>query len=382
VELRKEVFPRVIVPCGNVRYVFTIANSSAAAQSAIDVRDTLPPGFVIKEITRNPYGGLIRSGVGSGVLHIEDLTLIPGIDSIVMQVTVGDVVDGYYKNQAMITGLPQALGYSVRSDDPTTIIKHDSTALYVRGYEGTVFLSASICRGELVVLNAKEYGTAFSWENGSTQPTLTIAKGGIYQCIATTACDTLIVQFDVTESFIEASFDPDVYDTRYGDTVTLTPLVINAGDSTLYRWLVPEGDAIPCSDCPQISVTPYRDTEYNVLVENEAGCQDIASVLVKVDRTRRVFAPNVFSPNGDGTNDEFFVRVRGVASINKFSVFDRWGNTLYTATTPMSAHPEARWSGRGAQGQMMQPGVFVWVAEVRYSDGSEEVYNGDVTLVR
>ncbi len=381
VELRKVVNPRVMVPCGEVQYVFTIANSSAAPRSGIDLQDTLPAGFTISEIIYNPYGGTIRSGVGTGILHLEDLTLLPGIDSIILRVEIGDLPDGIYKNQAILSDLPQALGSTALSDDPITITKRDSTSLLLQSYQDDVNIILSICDGDVVELSAMEYGADFLWNDGSTNTSLMISQGGLYTVQAMTPCDTLYVQYEVLTSVIDVSFDPDEYEIRFGDSLLLIPRVINEGNSTFYQWFAPEGGFVSCIDCAQNLVAPFVDTRYTVIVENDTGCKSSASVLVKVDRTHRLFAPNVFSPNGDQINDEFFVHFNGVAEIRRFTVFDRWGDILVTRSTPMMRDPEVHWSGRNIS-EMLMPGVYVWMAEVGFIDGTREVFSGDITLVR
>ena len=381
VELRKVVQPRVMVPCGEVEYVFTIANSSAISQAGIDLQDTLPDGFIISEIVYNPYGGMVLSGVGSNVLYLKDLNLLPGIDSIIVRVAIDDLPDGIYKNQAVLSDLPQALGTTALSDDPTTIIKRDSTSLVLKSYENMVNFTLFICAGDMLELNAQEYGAHFLWDDGTTASTITITQPGLYTVLAMTACDTLRINYEVQTTAIQVTFNPDVYEIRFGDSLLLIPNVLNEGSTITYQWFPPEGQFVSCATCPQILVTPFYDTEYTVVAENEVGCTSSATVLVKVDRTRRFFAPNVFSPNGDQINDEFFLQIRGVAEIRRFTLYDRWGDVLKTGTTPLMRDPEVRWSGRNGY-ELCMPGVYVWVAEVGFVDNSREFFSGDVTLVR
>lgn len=322
------------------------------------------------------------SGDGSRILHLEDLTLLPGIDSIIIRVAIDDVPDGIYKNQAALRDLPQALGGFALSDDPETIIKRDSTALLIQSFDDDIAFSLAICPGDEVELSALEYGRTFIWNDGSTGPTLSIFTEGQYQVAAITACDTLLVNFDVLATDINVSFDPEEYEIRLGDSIQLVPLVFNEGSTTSYYWTAPEGSGlISCKECPQITVTPFYDTEYTVVVENDAGCIHSATVLVRVDRTLRYFAPNIFSPNGDNINDDFYFRIRGVASIHRFVIFDRWGDVLHTSNTSMMRDPEVLWSLRNIRDANL-PGVYVWLAEVEYIDGSHEFISGDVTLIR
>jgi hypothetical protein len=244
-----------------------------------------------------------------------------------------------------------------------------------------VALTFNICEGDVLVLDAQEYGTVFTWEDGSTGSTRVVYDQGLYRVIARTSCDSLSVLYDVRTTDISVSFDPTEYELRLGDSVLLSPIVVNEGTSTTYRWIVTEGGFMDCFDCGQNLVAPYNDTEYTLIVENDAGCTSSASVSVKVDRTQRWFAPNVFSPNGDQVNDQFYFVVRGVAEIRRFTVFDRWGDVVQTSSTDMMRDPQVHWAGFN-RASIHQPGVYVWVAEVGFIDGSREFYSRDITLIR
>jgi hypothetical protein len=43
--------------------------------------------------------------------------------------------------------------------------------------------------------------------------------------------------------------------------------------------------------------------------------------------------------------------------------------------------PSKGWDG-SFRGELVDPAVFVWVAEVVYRDGSTEVLKGDITVIR
>ena len=94
-----------------------------------------------------------------------------------------------------------------------------------------------------------------------------------------------------------------------------------------------------------------------------------------------IYVPNVFSPNGDGENDEFRVYPAKGAEVLKFElrVFDRWGNLLF-----MTLNPEAGWNGI-FRNEQMDPGVMVWYvkADVAFCGRVVELFlKGDVTVVR
>ena len=101
-----------------------------------------------------------------------------------------------------------------------------------------------------------------------------------------------------------------------------------------------------------------------------------------LDRSPRVYVPNAFSPNRDGTNDRFFpFGGSDVRVIYNFQVYGRYGQLLYAVSDLLPNAAGSGWDGR-FRGEAMPPGVYVWRAELEFVDGRREVYAGDVTLVR
>ena len=89
--------------------------------------------------------------------------------------------------------------------------------------------------------------------------------------------------------------------------------------------------------------------------------------------------PNVFSPNGDGTNDYFYPRqilTKGLVSF-KMSIYNRWGQEIFETSAV---------DGRGWDGNFndkAQPeGVYIYVIDARFKDGQIEHHQGNVTLLR
>lgn len=66
------------------------------------------------------------------------------------------------------------------------------------------------------------------------------------------------------------------------------------------------------------------------------------------------YAPNAFSPNDDGWNDEWQLFLPCDYTEFRLEVFDRWGNLVFAAD-----RPDISWNGR-YQGRPLDPGVYVW----------------------
>lgn len=92
-----------------------------------------------------------------------------------------------------------------------------------------------------------------------------------------------------------------------------------------------------------------------------------------------IYAPNIFSPNDDGQNDNWQVFLPCAWQQFRLEVFDRWGNLVFVASDP-----EQRWDGSW-HGKKVAPGVYTWRLEwVGERFGKPERFRegGDVTVVR
>ena len=148
-----------------------------------------------------------------------------------------------------------------------------------------------------------------------------------------------------------------------------------------YRYFIEVGSENTGSSST-VTMPSTETTTYTVFIQDEDGCTDTDKVIVFVDEGIHVFAPNIFSPNGDGENEFFFLQSdASVKQINLLQIFDRWDNLVYLGEQTPPHIPELGWDGNFL-GKPMNPQVFVWKAEVLFVDGRKEVLYGDFTLVR
>ncbi len=163
-----------------------------------------------------------------------------------------------------------------------------------------------------------------------------------------------------------------------GDSVRLNP-VTNGIDLT-WQWSPP--DWLSCTDCEKPWARPFETTLYTLLVTDPNGCDASDQILLTVQKNRDVYIPNAFSPNGDGVNDIFHIFAGGsVEGVRKFQIFDRWGEMVFEDFNFQPNDPAHGWNGI-FRGEMMNPAVFVYLAEVEFVDGVVVLFEGDVTLVR
>ncbi len=160
----------------------------------------------------------------------------------------------------------------------------------------------------------------------------------------------------------------------------LIPALVNRTDSLSFSWNPTEN--LDCGDCPTPEASPEYSTRYRVAVRDAGGCLAEDDILILVNRKRNVYIPSAFSPNEDGRNDTFLVfGDETVVEIRSLIVYNRWGEPVYEVYGAPPNDPAFGWDG-AFRGQVMNPAVFAYVAEVEFSDGDVELFYGDVTLAR
>ncbi|HRI26593.1 MAG TPA: choice-of-anchor L domain-containing protein [Chitinophagales bacterium] len=250
---------------------------------------------------------------------------------------------------------------------------------------------ATICLGEqatFVFSGAAAAGSTYNWNfgNAGTQTgtgphNVSWNSPGNYNaslqvttpdgCTAQTSAPVGVSSVNVT-----ATTDPAYVNT--GQSAQLTAAATSAlNGSITYTWTLTGGN-ISCTDCPNPIASPVDDlTTYTVTALDEFGCQATASVNVGVIYQKAVIIPNAFSPNGDGENDVFRLSGINVESVNLY-IYDRWGGQMFQM---IGETIEKGWDGV-ARGKEAELGVYVYYAEVTYTDGTTEFFKGNVTLIR
>ena len=96
----------------------------------------------------------------------------------------------------------------------------------------------------------------------------------------------------------------------------------------------------------------------------------------------QIYIPNVFSPNGDGINDIFYIQTNDrISEVVSFRIFDRWGNVVFEDYHFLPNEPQHGWDGRFKE-KIMNPAVFTYLAELKDIEDKPIVKPGEVTLLR
>lgn len=166
---------------------------------------------------------------------------------------------------------------------------------------------------------------------------------------------------------------------RWGDSL-LVQAQVNRASPVRFTWR-PDYE-LSCTDCNPVTVSPKESLYYYLTVQDDNGCRADDRILVYVDKSRDVYIPNIFSPNGDGANDRFYIFTGpGVVKIKTFRVYSRWGEPVFENYNFQPNNPIEGWDGT-YRGELMNGAVFAYYAEIEFQDGEVVLYEGDVLLFR
>lgn len=103
---------------------------------------------------------------------------------------------------------------------------------------------------------------------------------------------------------------------------------------------------------------------YQVTLTSRAGCVRDISIQVRCSCAPQVVAPLAFTPNDDGLNDRWFVKIHNVASFELF-IYSRWGEVVFSSNSHTTDNGLAvvYWSGKIKQ-QSLPMDVYAY--KIRY----------------
>ncbi|MGN7820360.1 PKD domain-containing protein [Chitinophaga sp. 22536] len=188
--------------------------------------------------------------------------------------------------------------------------------------------------------------------------------------------DTVLAKVTVQPS-PQINLGPDM-EVAAGSVIPIP--AVGSSDITQVEWTPITN--LSCYNCLAPVVTPKGNTTYHVSVTNRFGCIASDDIHIKtICNGGNIFIPNTFSPNGDGTNDIFYIRGRGMQTVRVFRIYNRWGQVMFERFGINGDDPSFGWDGR-FKGTILNPDVYVYYAEVICDSGESIIMKGNVTLIR
>ena len=260
----------------------------------------------------------------------------------------------------------------------------DSVFVLVAPYpQAIVRTDTTICFGDRVQLSGNIIGAAFAWSPTSSMinanTLFPIAGPSRTTQYVLTAIDTLGCDKPFSDTVTIFVTPPvNAYAGRDTFVVAGRPVQLAASGGTSYLWRPTTGLNDPTTDAPIATLPETIDSiRYIARVTGPGGCFAEDDVLVRVFKTGPdLFVPSAFTPNGDGRNDIIRPVGVGIAQLQHFRVYNRWGQLLFS-----TAQFGKGWDG--TYGGVKQPsGTYVYEAIGTDQLGNRVYKKGTLVLIR
>lgn len=319
---------------------------------------------VVQVQTQNKYGCVIKGSANIKVFPPD------------MQVTILNT-KCYANNSAQVTFsiCMNNLYDSVFANIPVSFYDGDPTA-------GKAHLLTPTFRTPQM-----QAGQCFTYTTHITAPT----TNQLYAVVNDKGDSTSVPhkQYDETNynnNITQAAYTPFKINVIPSDTsisrwssVTLTPQT-QGGTVSTYLWS--PSQFLSCTSCASTVVTPQYTMQYQLFARNEYACTDTALATVRTHTSNGVFIPNAFTPNNDNLNEVFYILAGpDVSMITNFSVYNRWGQKVFSIQNIPPNNPAYGWNGKIAAHDAVS-GAYIYYVTAALINGTQQTYKGTVMLVR
>ncbi len=225
------------------------------------------------------------------------------------------------------------------------------------------------CESVVIAVQEPEPDATYTWSTGEMGYSIVADTAGIYTVMRETdGCllsDTIVVT--IAEPFVLSMPSDTAVNFCETTHVNIGPTNLPADANVIWNT----GETTP-------EITISAIGLYTVTASGPTTCGTSATVHVRDLCSSPVFAPNAFSPNGDGINDHW--RPVWIANENvelELTIFDRWGRALFAGVDD-----DVTWDGT-ADGEPVPVGVYTWRGRARDPATDKDVLlHGRIDLLR
>ncbi|HEV2480655.1 MAG TPA: gliding motility-associated C-terminal domain-containing protein [Puia sp.] len=356
---------------------------------------------------RDNCGGLQISGDTLACINSIETYSVPALDSgsISWSVPAGwTMTPGGSQNSIVVRVGAQPGPVAVSEQNSCTTL---NGSLFVDLYPGALPQASidprdtTVCYGATVPLQALiTTGTEYTWTSPGSfvgGDRRTGGAGGPISSLPFTA--KILATPDQTTNYI-LNIQNAGCPIPISDTIAVTvvpPIKVNAGNDTLvvvdqplqfqatstdpykddFQWTPSTDLSSPdVADPVAQYAAGITNITYEITATDSFGCYGTGTVKVTIaDALADIYVPNAFTP-GSGSNNVFRPVCFGMATLDYFRVYSRWGQLIF-GTTQMGQG----WDGR-IQGRLQDSGTYMWEAKGTDYTGRVISKRGTVVLIR
>ncbi len=255
---------------------------------------------------------------------------------------------------------------------PVQIIQSElMTQINVNGNE-------RICEGDTVIVSAANTNYAsYHWKpSNSTTQEIWVTESGTVWLEAVDSIGCIItsdsIQIEVVENNLQI---PSVSADSLVCSGTSVTFVAEAGTDSIYWYTSMGASSFFVGDIWVNTIT--GNTVYYLQTISEPCKSEFSSIIVLAEDCEKPTVSNVFTPNGDGVHDYWYIEITG-ATCYHVDIYNRWGMLLYTLESQSE-----QWDGTVENSNMdASDGTYYYI--LNYCDYRFQEYSqtGYITLIR
>jgi len=229
----------------------------------------------------------------------------------------------------------------------------------------------TLCTGDQRTLNAGNGFINYTWNTGSSSPSIIVNDIGVYSVTVTdvhgckgTDITKITLMFPQPKGFL----GPDTSICSYGDIQlkTMTPF-------DQYLWST-GGIAS--------SIIIKQPGLYWLQVKDDHDCVGKDTIIVNPkDCGKGFFVPTAFTPNNDGKNDLLKPILLGNVIQYRFWIYNRWGELIFEKRNFNIDDKSMGWDGT-YMGKDLPTDVFVYSTEMICDGGESFTLKGTIMIIR
>ena len=364
------------------------------AQANLKMKGTSDSRFIPFSIKKTVCQGETYFGYSNSGTYIDTLLNLNGCDSIrtlTLEVTSktsikedvkicqGEIYEGYSKTGVYTDEFTSSNGCDITRTLTLTVLPNPTSSQNV-----------SICQGEVYQSYSRSgiyIDTLTSAKGCDSIRTVNLEVNTAYKSSSViNVCEGLSYQFNGVNISTEGRYVATLKSIFGCDSIVEIELQITRGNFL-------GNDQLLCNQDEYTLISPSPNTRwfdndvsktkrvnksgiYWASIVDDNGCEIKDSVNVRLGV--KSFTPNSFTPNDDGINDCFkpFFAAESEITRYRFSVFDRWGNHVYTTTNIVDC-----WDGMN-RGKECAQGTYVYFWEIITRDCGSTLKKGELILAK
>ncbi len=348
------------IPTGTYTVTITDNNGCHAYSGTIVNQPADSLFFVATTIQPSCYGysdgsiSIIASGGTTPYyLRWDDMDLLLQQNSHIVE----QLESGYY--QVIVTdfnGCKSERNILVDQPDTLTVLNSINITNCFGGNDGAIDISVSG--------GTNPY--TYSWSNGSTNADASGLESGQYYVTITDDHGCPKTETYFVGSMSQITISSLVVPVSCSDNTDGSILLNVDGGAGNYSYLWSNGLTLN-------QISELGPGNYSVLVSDLYGCERTMDFVIPESPYDCINIPTSFTPNGDGTNDNWVIRNIDLYPGHFVKIYNRWGNLLYEA-----APYNEPWNGN-YNGKPLPSETYYFVIDL---NNDREPFTGTVTIIR